>query len=136
MAELNDSILDVTKKILGLPAEQTAFDLEIITHINTVFAVLNDLGVGRDGGFFITDNTALWSEFIEGDGAINMVKSYMGLRVRLLFDPPATGPATDAMTKQAEQLEWRLNNYMEGVRYRAWLLTQQTTSSDTMGSPA
>lgn len=134
MAELNDSILDVTKKILGLPAEQTAFDLEIITHINTIFAVLDDLGVGQTGGFFIIDNTSLWSEFIEEE-AINHVKSYMGLRVRLLFDPPATGPATDAMTKMAEMLEWRLHTHMEGVRYAAWLATQPTTSSDTMGSP-
>jgi hypothetical protein len=134
MAELNDSILDVTKKILGLPPEQTAFDLEIITHINTVFAVLDDLGVGRKGGFFITDNTAKWSEFIEGE-AINHVKSYMGLRVRLIFDPPATGPATDAMTKLAEMLEWRLHNRMEEVRYTEWLETQPTISSDTMGSP-
>jgi hypothetical protein len=134
MAELNDSILDVTKKILGLPPEQTAFDLEIITHINSMFTVLEQLGIGRPGGFFITDNTSTWSEFIEGE-AINAVKSYMGLRVRLLFDPPATGPATDAMTKQAEMLEWRLHTHMEGVRYAAWLATQPTISSDTMGSP-
>lgn len=134
MAELNDSILDVTKKILGLPPEQTAFDLEIITHINSMFTVLEQLGIGKTGGFFITDNTALWSEFIEGE-AINAVKSYMGLRVRLLFDPPATGPAIDAMTKQAEMLEWRLHTLMEGVRYTAWLATQPTSSSDTMGSP-
>lgn len=135
MAELNDSILDVTKRLLGIPSEQTVFDLEIITHINTVFAVLNDLGVGREGGFFITDNAATWTEFIEGDGAINMVKSYMGHRVRLLFDPPSTGPAMDAMTKLAEMLEWRLHNYTEGVKYKAWLATQPTTSSDIMGSP-
>lgn len=127
MAELDDSILNVTKKILGLPAEQTAFDLEIITHINSMFTVLAQLGIGPSGGFFITDNTSTWSEFIEGE-AVNAVKSYMGLRVRLLFDPPATGPATDAITKQAEMLEWRLHTHMEGVRYTAWLATQPTIS--------
>ncbi|UVT31084.1 hypothetical protein PBI_LINDA_6 [Arthrobacter phage Linda] len=134
MAEVDDSILNVTKKILGLPPEQTAFDLEIITHINSMFTVLEQLGIGKPGGFFITDNTAKWSEFMEGE-AINAVKSYMGLRVRLLFDPPTTGPATDAINKQAEMLEWRLHTLMEGVRYEAWLATQPTSSSDTMGSP-
>lgn len=134
MADINDSILDVTKKILGLPPEQTAFDLEIITHINSMFVVLDQLGIGKPGGFFITDNTSQWSEFMVGE-AINSVKSYMGLRVRMLFDPPATGPASDAMNKQAEMLEWRLHTHMEGVRYAAWLATQPTISSDTMGSP-
>lgn len=134
MAAPDDSILNVTKRILGLPPEQTAFDLEIITHINSVFFTLTQVGIGKSEGFFITDNTSLWSEFIE-DEAINAVKSLMGLRVRMLFDPPATGPATDAMNKQAEMLEWRLHTHMEGVRYAAWLLTQPTTSSDTMGSP-
>ncbi len=123
MPELNDSILDTTKKILGIAPEYTAFDLDIITHINSMFFVLNQVGVGPANGFFIDDNTSTWSEFIEAE-AINAVKSYMGLRVRLIFDPPATGPATDAMNKQAEMLEWRLHTHMEGVRYTAWLATQ------------
>lgn len=133
MAVLNDSILDVTKKILGLPPEQTAFDLEIITHINSTFVVLNQLGIGPSGGFFITDNVTQWSAFI-GTEAINSVKSYMGLRVRMLFDPPTTGPATDAMNKQAEMLEWRLHTHMEGVRYATWEVTQPMFSSGIMGS--
>lgn len=133
MAEVDDSILDTTKKILGIAPEYTAFDLDIITHINSIFFVLDDLGVGPVGGFTITDNTSKWSEFIQED-AITAVRSYMGLRVRLIFDPPATGPATDAMNKQAEMLEWRLHTRMEGVRYNEWLKTQPTTSSDTMGS--
>ncbi|QFG09113.1 hypothetical protein PBI_SPORTO_5 [Arthrobacter phage Sporto] len=127
MAELNDSILDTTKKILGIAPEYTAFDLDIITHINSIFFVLNQLGVGPTEGFMITDNTSMWSEFI-GEEQVIAVKSYMGLRVRLIFDPPATGPATDAMNKQAEQLEWRLHTQMEGVRYDAWKLTQPVIS--------
>lgn len=128
MADVDDSILDTTKKILGITPEYTAFDLDIITHINSMFFVLNQLGIGPSEGFMIEDNTKKWSDFI-GTEQIIAVKSYMGLRVRLLFDPPATGPATDAMNKQAEQLEWRLHTYMEGVRYQAWLETQPTTSS-------
>jgi hypothetical protein len=127
--ELNDSILDTTKKLIGIMPEYTAFDLDIITHINSVFFTLTQLGVGKPEGFFITDNTSNWEDFIEEE-QINAVKSLMGLRVRLLFDPPQTGPAVDAMTKQAEMLEWRLHTHMEGVRYQEWLTTQ-TTSSDT-----
>jgi hypothetical protein len=78
----------------------------------------------------ITDNTSKWSDFI-GAEAIIAVKSYMGLRVRLIFDPPATGPATDAMNKQADMFEYRLHMFMEGVRYTAWQLTQPTSSSTT-----
>lgn len=127
MAEVDDSILNTTKKILGIAPEFTAFDLDIITHINSVFFVLNQLGVGPSEGFMISDSTSKWSEFIGAD-AIVAVKSYMGLRVRLIFDPPATGPATDAMTKQSDQLEYRLHMYMEGVRYQAWLDAQPTVS--------
>jgi len=127
MAEVDDSILNTTKKILGIAPEYTAFDLDIITHINSMFFVLNQLGVGPTEGFMITDNTSKWSEFIEAE-AIIAVKTYMGLRVRLIFDPPATGPATDAMNKQAEMLEWRLHTHMEGVRYKAWLDTQPMVS--------
>ena len=123
MAEVDDSILNNTKKILGIPPEYTAFDLDIITHINSIFFVLNQLGVGPEEGFMITDKDNTWSEFI-GSEAIIAVKSYMGLRVRLIFDPPATGPATDAMNKQADMFEYRLHMYMEEVRYKAWLATQ------------
>jgi hypothetical protein len=130
MAEVDDSILDTTKKILGIAPEYTAFDLDIITHINSIFFVLTQLGIGPPAGFMITDNTAKWSDFI-GEDAIIAVKSYMGLRVRLIFDPPATGPATDAMNKQAEMLEWRLTTFMEGVRYTEWQLTHPTSSSTT-----
>jgi hypothetical protein len=130
MAEVDDSILDTTKKILGIAPEYTAFDLDIITHINSVFFVLNQIGVGPPEGFMITDNTSKWSDFI-GAEAIIAVKSYMGLRVRLIFDPPATGPATDAMNKQADMFEYRLHMFMEGVRYTAWQLTQPTSSSTT-----
>lgn len=128
MAELTDSILDVTKKLIGIEPEYTDFDLDIITHINSVFFTLQQLGVGPDTGFFITDNTTEWSEFI-GSDEINAVKSYMGLRVRLLFDPPATGPATEAMERQAGQMEWRLHIQQEGVY--AWQ-NQSTSFSNDM----
>ena len=127
MAELNDSILDVTKKLVGIEPEDTSFDLDIITHINSVFFTLQQLGVGPYTGFSIVDNTTSWSDFIGAD-QINAVKSYMGLRVRLLFDPPATSFAIEAMSRQAEQMEWRLNVHQEGVY--SWLTSPVTSWPD------
>lgn len=114
-----DSILETTKKLLGLPAEYTEFDADIIAHINSVFFTLQQLGIGPGGGFFILDSSSKWDEFI-GAESINAVKSYMYLKVRLLFDPPTTSFAIAAMEKQASEFEWRLNVHMEGRRINAW----------------
>ena len=111
-----DSILDTTKKLLGLDPSYDVFDVDIITHINTVFFTLQQLGVGPVGGFSIVDNTATWDDYI-GTDQINGVKSYTFIRVRLLFDPPATSFAIDSLKKQAEELEWRLNVQQEMVRH-------------------
>jgi hypothetical protein len=119
----DDSILDVTKRLCGIDdPEDTSFDLEIITHINTVFFVLRSLGVGPVNGFSITSNAAKWSEFA-GEEDIHAVRTYMGLKVRMLFDPPATGPATQAMERQAAHLEWLLNIDAEGVKWDAAVQT-------------
>lgn len=106
----DDSILDTTKKVLGLASDYTAFDTDILMHINSVFSTLNQLAVGPPDTFLIEDNTATWSEFIQGKNAINMVKSYMNLRVRMLWDPPTTSFTQDAFSKQILELEWRLNS--------------------------
>lgn len=112
----DESILDLTKKLVGLDPEYDAFDLEIITHINTVFFALKQLGVGPDEGFMITSRTEKWADYIGYDD-LNAVKSYMGLRVRMLFDPPATSFTQDSMKNAITELEWRLNVHMEGVRH-------------------
>lgn len=110
---MSDSILVSTKKILGLDASYTAFDVDIIMHINSVFGTLNQLGIGPVNGFMIEDDTALWSTFIGSDLNLNAVKTYVYLRVRLLFDPPATSFHITAMENQIKELEWRLNVYRE-----------------------
>lgn len=112
------SILNDTKKVLNLAPEYTAFDQDIIMHINGVFSTLNQLGIGPDGGFMITDNTAVWSDFLGGDPRLNNVKSYIFLRVKMLFDPPTLGYLIDAITSQIKELEWRINVQREGV---AWV---------------
>lgn len=111
MAE--QSILTSTKKLLGIEAEYTAFDLDITLHINSVFATLHQLGVGPVDGFIIEDAAKTWDQFINGKMAINSVKSYVYLKVRVLFDPPATSFAIDAMTNQIKEFEWRLCSAVE-----------------------
>ena len=105
-----DSILDSVKKTLGVDPSLTVFDADIIMHINTAFATLTQIGVGPSTGFANVDDSATWDEFIlNGDPTYNSVKTYVFLRVRLLFDPPATSYLINAYEKQVEELEWRLN---------------------------
>lgn len=103
------SILKSTKKAIGLGADYTVFDEDVIMHINSVFSTLTQLGIGPAEGFAIEDATAEWDSYLQSDPRYNSVKSYMYLKVRLLFDPPATSFAIAAMEKQIEQYEWRLN---------------------------
>src|SRR3954447_17475451 len=107
------SILNSTKKILGIAEDYTVFDLDIITHINSAFSTLTQLGVGPAEGFMIEDDTAVWSDFIATDLQYNSVKSYVFLRVRQLFDPPTTSYLISAVEKQIQELEWRLNSHRE-----------------------
>jgi hypothetical protein len=111
------SILDSTKKILGIAPDYTAFDQDIITHINSVFSTLSQLGVGPEGGFFIEDNVPVWGDFTVTDPNLNAVKTYIYLRVRLIFDPPATSFHTTAIQEQIRELEWRLTTYREATRW-------------------
>lgn len=108
------SILDDVKKVLGLDPTYTAFDPDIILHINTVLNTLNQLGIGPVAGFMIVDNTATWDQLIGTDILLNSVKTYIYLRVRMVFDPPASGFALDAFKEQIRELEFRLNVKREG----------------------
>ncbi len=110
---METSILTSTKKILGIPPDYTVFDLDVITHINTAFSTLTQLGVGPTIGFMIEDATPEWADFIGEDHQYNAVKSYVFLRVRQLFDPPSTSYLIAAFDKQIQELEWRLNVHRE-----------------------
>lgn len=114
---MEQSILLSTKKNLGIDAAYTVFDLDILTHINTAFFNLTQLGVGPATGFSIEDDTAEWANFFEDDNNIHSVKTYVYLKVRQLFDPPATSYAIEAFNKQVEQLEWRLNVHREETEW-------------------
>ena len=115
---METSILNSTKKILGLASDYTAFDLDIITHINTAFSTLTQLGVGPAAGFMIEDASTNWVDFLgDADPQLNSVKSYVFLRVRLLFDPPATSYLINAYEDQIRELEWRLNSHREETQW-------------------
>lgn len=114
MINITDSILDTTKKLLGLPLDYNAFDQDIITHINTVFASLNQMGVGPKDGFEIEDSSTEWSEYTDNNKLKNNVKSYMYLKVRLLFDPPTSSALIDSTNNQIKELEYRLYTYEGG----------------------
>lgn len=114
---MTDSILDDIKKVCGIDAEYTAFDQDVMMHINSEFAVLNQVGVGPAAGFMIADNTPVWDDFLQGEMRLNMVKSYMYLKLRLIFDPPSTSYLIAAWEKQADMFLWRAREFREGI---AW----------------
>jgi hypothetical protein len=117
---MEQSILLSTKKILGISSDYVVFDLDILTHINSAFSTLAQLGVGPVEGFMIEDETAQWADFF-GDAPdiqLNSVKTYIYLRVRQVFDPPTTSYAISAFNEQIKELEWRLNSHREET---AWV---------------
>lgn len=103
-----DSILTSTKKLLGIAQDYEHFDADIIMHINSVFMILTQMGIGPSKGFRINDKASKWSEFTSDDITLEAVKSYMHLKVKLLFDPPANSSITNAMNNMISELEWRL----------------------------
>lgn len=105
-----DSILTSVKKLLGITEEYTQFDSDIIIHINAVFLTLFELGIGPSTGFSIVDDSTTWNEYIsDNDTLLNAVKSYMYLKVKMLFDPSLTSSVTELMKEQAKEFEWRMN---------------------------
>lgn len=105
-----ESILTSIKKLLGIDESYEHFDADIIMHINSVLAILVQLGVGPAEGFFIQDKAKTWADFLGEDSALlEGVRTYVYMKVRLIFDPPTSAAAIESMTKLAHEFEWRLN---------------------------
>ena len=102
-----DSILTSIKKMLMIDESYEHYDPDIIIHINTFLTRLCQVGIGQPG-FYITDKTATWEDFLVDVPRFQQAKTYVYLRVRLLFDPPQSGAAVDAMEKNLRELEWLL----------------------------
>lgn len=103
-----ESILTSIKKLLGITEDYTHFDPDLIMHINSVLMILTQLGVGPSEGFTIEDETATWNDFVQ-DSNLECVKSYIHLKVKLLFDPPLSSAHIESINRMISEFEWRLN---------------------------
>lgn len=104
-----DSIFDCIKKLLNVDVEDFGFDMDIIMHINSALMVLTQIGIGPVEGFVITDNTSKWQDFIGNSIKLEAIRTYIYLKVKLVFDPPASTTVLDAMSRSVTEFEWRLN---------------------------
>lgn len=104
-----ESILTSVKKMLGITEEYEHFDQDIIMHINSVFMILTQLGVGPPEGFFIESSLESWTDFVEDTSQIEGIKSYMYMKVKLLFDPPDRASVMESYNRLISEFEWRLN---------------------------
>lgn len=104
-----NSILTSIKKMLGIAEEYTHFDTDLIIHINSVLSILTQIGVGPSEGFSIVDKDGLWTEFIPLNlSRLELVKSYVHMKVKLMFDPPISSAVMESMNRMISELEWRL----------------------------
>ncbi len=104
-----DSILVSVKKLLGMTEDYECFDADITMHINSVLVILGQMGIGPENGFSISSSKETWANFLHGDPRLEMVKSYVYLKVRMLFDPPQSSVLADAIKSNIAELEWRIS---------------------------
>ena len=105
-----ESILTSIKKLIGITEDYKHFDTDLIIHINSVFMILSQMGIGPDNGFSISDETTTWNDYLpEGDKNFEAVKTYIYLKTRLIFDPPQSSSTMEAIKQTISELEWRLN---------------------------
>ena len=103
-----ESVLTSIKKMLGIVEEYTHFDADLIMHINSVLSILNQIGVGPSEGFSIEDKQDVWTDFIPQSPKLEFVKSYVYMKVKLLFDPPISSAAIESTNQLTSELEWRI----------------------------
>jgi hypothetical protein len=107
------SILNTIKKLIGISEDDTSFDQDLIVHINSSLMSVSQLGIGPSGGIFITDELNKWSDLLGERTDLEAVKTYIYLKVRLIFDPPSNSFLVDAIKKEISEIEWRLNSQVE-----------------------
>lgn len=110
-----ESILTSIKKLLGIAEEYTHFDADLIMHINSVFSILTQIGVGPSEGFSIQDASSVWNDFIPDDPRLSSVRTYIYLKVKLIFDPPLSSAVIESVKQNISELEWRLQVAAEPV---------------------
>ena len=112
---MEDSILLTIKKMLGLDPDYTPFDTDIIVLINSTLMTLTQADVGPKTGFAIKGPSETWDDFLTNDVMLEAAKQYVYMKVRLIFDPPTSSTATDALKTQSEEILWRLMAQAESV---------------------
>lgn len=113
---VEDSILLSIKKMLGMDKDFTQYDLDIILHINTTIQTLNQIGVIIPDGFAVSDETNTWSQYLTDPKCKkieSMIKNYIYMKVRIIFDPPSTQQLTNALMESTKELEWRINQWLD-----------------------
>lgn len=103
-----NSILVSVKKDLGIASDDEAFDPDVIRCTNSALSILNQLGVGPEGGFSITGDTETWTDFMGNNNKLELVKTYVSMKAKQFFDPPQTGPLATALDNSLKELEWRI----------------------------
>ena len=111
---MEENILNSIKKLLGIPEDYTAFDQDIMIHINSVFMILYELGVGPSNGYSLKDGTEKWGDFISDDENLEGIKTYVYMKVKTIFDPPLNSAVLASMKELISEFEWRINNEAEG----------------------
>ena len=106
---MDDSILLSIRKLVCGNSYANHFDEDLLMHINSCFSLLMQLGVGPADGFMVTGESETWSDFAGDNKELNMVRTYVTLKVKSIFDPPLTASVLEAMNHQISELEWRLN---------------------------
>jgi hypothetical protein len=112
---MEPSILKSTKKILGVAQDYTVFDQDIITYINMAFSTLNQLDLSHTDGYSVTGYDSEWNDYLPDGANLNAIKTYIFLKVRLLFDPPTTSFAIESLSRQLDEVEWRLTTLQPTV---------------------
>lgn len=111
-----ESVLTSIKKMLGIVEEYTHFDADLIMHVNSVLSILNQIGVGPSEGFSIEDKEDVWTDFIPQSPKLEFVKSYVYMKVKLLFDPPISSAAIESINRLTSELEWRIQVATDPVK--------------------
>ena len=121
---MTDSIFESVKKVLGLLGDDSSFDQDILLHINSVVSTLRQLGLSIQSDFYVRDDVQTWQNLLGESRDLDLVKSYMTMKVRLMFDPPSSSFGLKSMEEMAKEYEWRIN-----------VLTDQPYSVPVLPSP-
>ena len=121
---MTDNIFGSVKKVVGLLGDDGSFDEDILLHINSVVSTLRQLGLSIPADFYVRDDVQTWRDLLGEFRDLDLVKSYMAMKVRLMFDPPSSSFGLASMTEMVKELEWRIN-----------VLTDQPYSDPVLPAP-